>query len=461
VSQKFIQVEGPIFLAVQKSRIFTDSKLFVDSIPQRTPEEITQSFEQSKDLEGFVRDNFFLPTESADINVSASTPLEYIEVMWEALQKDMIAETESDTLISLPHPHIVPGGRFRESYYWDSYFEAVGLHVQDKQDIIDQLIENFCSLIETYGFIPNGNRVYYLTRSQSPFFSHLIELTSNEAYLPYLQKEYDFWMTKGDRLVENGLNRFYDSKDTPREESYYEDFSLILKEHAPLYRHIRAVCESGWDFSSRWLKDEKDLLSAHTCDLNPIDLNALLYHMECTLEHGTQAEARKELMNTLCWDEETGFYFDYNYQTQRRTSTWSLAALYPLFVGMATQNQADRVAQHIEEKFLKNGGLVTTLTKSGQQWDAPNGWAPLQWIAFKGLQNYGHDTLATECAQRFLETCSYHFEKSGTFLEKYNMESPEELPQDGEYALQTGFGWTNGVYAALTAELSEQNSSSL
>lgn len=457
MTQLPIQASGPLFEAVQKNRIFPDSKTFVDAIPKAPPHEIEKAYTtwDKNDLKGFISQYFTLPKEENLIHANAETPLEYIEAMWDGLQKEMEADSEFDTLISLPYPHIIPGGRFRESYYWDSYFEAIGLHVQDKQDIIDALIENFCFLIDRFGYVPNGNRVYYLSRSQAPFFSHLITLSDTQKYLPFLEKEYRFWMQEGAHFIPNGLNRYYDTKETPREESFYEDYMLIKKEKDPFYRHIRAICESGWDFSSRWLQDETSLRTACTCDLYPVDLNALLYHMETSLGLEKASIQRKNRVDELLWNEEKGFYFDYNFSEKKRMGVWSLAACYPLFVGMASQNQADKVAEHLREKFLRSGGLLTTLTKSGQQWDAPDGWAPLQWIAFKGLKNYGHDTLADEIGARFLETCRLHFTINGTFLEKYNMENPESLPQNGEYTLQTGFGWTNGVYAALSAEMSE------
>jgi alpha,alpha-trehalase len=103
----------------------------------------------------------------------------------------------------------------------------------------------------------------------------------------------------------------------------------------------------------------------------------------------------------------------------------------------------------LNEEFLKPGGWVTTNIESGEQWDAPNGWAPLQWICFQGLQQYQFDELAEEGAKRWLTTLDLVFSNTGKMLEKYNVVTPGEIAGGGEYAVQDGFGWTNGTYLAL------------
>ena len=92
---------------------------------------------------------------------------------------------------------------------------------------------------------------------------------------------------------------------------------------------------------------------------------------------------------------------------------------------------------------------MTTPITSGQQWDAPNGWAPLQWVGIQGLRNYGFNELADDCAQRWqkLNTDVYH--RTGKLLEKYNVEDTSLLSGGGEYEVQDGFGWTNGVLLKL------------
>ena len=121
----------------------------------------------------------------------------------------------------------------------------------------------------------------------------------------------------------------------------------------------------------------------------------------------------------------------------------------PLFFKIATQAQADLVAEMIQAEFLKPGGVVASLKNTGQQWDAPNGWAPLQWITIMGLENYGHHSLADTIAQRWLALNDKVYAATGKMMEKYNVEDINQLAGGGEYPGQDGFGWTNGVYLAL------------
>ncbi|MCH9613831.1 MAG: Periplasmic trehalase [Chlamydiia bacterium] len=425
-----IQDEGPLFEAVQKAEIFQDSKFFVDCIPKDDPEEIMSAFKDTDDLKAFIDEHFYVPWIIDD----------YIEEMWHFLCRPMSTKSLYDTLLPLPHPHVVPGGRFREAYYWDSYFTCLGLkHHPDK---IKNMVDNFAYLIETYGHIPNGNRTYYLSRSQAPFFSHLITLVDHPTpYLPVLEKEYAYWMQEHRQKL--GLTHYYDENDTPRPESYKEDLKLCTN-----HRDIRAACESGWDFSSRWMKEGK----FYTTHILPIDLNCLLYHMEYTLGLDA-AEARAKQINDLMWDEDTGFYYDYDIDDNKKRPCMTLAACYPLFVGIASQQQADGVAKVLEEQFLKTGGLVTTLVETHEQWDAPNGWAPLQWVAISGLKRYGHDKLADKIGQRFVNTVRTVFRLSGKIMEKYNMETGSSDVLDGEYEVQEGFGWTNGVWLHIKEQL--------
>ncbi len=234
-----------------------------------------------------------------------------------------------------------------------------------------------------------------------------------------------------------------------------------------MYLHIRAAAESGWDFSSRWFLDPTDIKTIHTADILPVDLNSLLYHLETTIADAysatfnvvsarkfkKRAKARKQAIQEYCWNEEEGFFKDYNFHLGKPTVVSSLAGVFPLYVGIATQEQADSVANILRKDFLQPGGLVTTVIDNGQQWDAPNGWAPLQWASIEGLRNYGHDDLADEIAKRWTELNEKVYAASGKFVEKYNVDSDDGLGGGGEYVLQDGFGWTNGVYEALKRDL--------
>jgi alpha,alpha-trehalase len=497
-SSNFIQISGELFNEVQQKRIFSDSKTFVDSIPKYDPKEILNEFINKKssstfDLLKFTKENFVLP---ADEEKSLALPedrdmITHINLIWNYLKRESASkQSKYSTLIPLPYPFIVPGGRFREVYYWDSYFTMQGLLDENHIDIAENMLNNFKYLIDKIGFIPNANRIYYLSRSQPPFFTAMVDLVSKYknderwglTYLDTIKKEYDFWMDekyssskKGLRKIEIEknlvLNLYYDSNPVPREESYYEDFTLTKNldetNKKNLHRNIRTACESGWDFSSRWFKDEKSITSCVATDILPVDLNSLLFFMESKLaqlyalsgykekkkEFEKRFEKRKYAINKFFWDEDNSFYFDYNFNEKKLTSVFSLAACYPLYFSVAENKMAEGVAENIKKLFLKAGGLISTTNNTGQQWDAPNGWAPLQWMAIKGLRNYGFDELANEIKSCWLKLNEDVFNRTGKMFEKYNVEDISLHAGGGEYDLQDGFGWTNGVAAALKQNL--------
>ena len=266
------------------------------------------------------------------------------------------------------------------------------------------------------------------------------------------------------------LNRYWDDSDLPRQESHVEDQELAAntdREATGLFRDIRAACESGWDFSTRWFEDERSIASIRASHMVPVDLNALLYKLESVLARGSRlagkdesatffqsrAEHRKALIQSLFFKQQDGFFVDLLLPDLNASATLTLAAAYPLFFNLATPEQAEQVAGRIHAEFLKPGGWVTTLNKSGQQWDAPNGWAPLQWIVYAGLCNYGFFTEAKEGAKRWVENNLRVYRSSGKLLEKYNVEKIGLFAEGGEYAVQDGFGWTNGVLISFMNEL--------
>ncbi len=469
--ENYIQLSGEIFEKVQHGHLFKDSKLFVDAIPLDDIQTIHQKYcDESKrsnfDLKAFIQNHFTFQAAQEE-HLVCDDMYAYIEKMWDLLTKDFNDTLLVSSLIPLPKPHIVPGGRFQEIYYWDSFFVSLGLIESKRTYQLENLIENFAHLIRNYGHIPNGNRIYYYTRSQQPYFSLLVSLLDEEKGLTYfyeLKKEYDFWMQDGAHFIASeGLNRYWDPLNLPRPESYFEDTQLYQQanpeEKQDLYHHIRASCESGWDFSSRFFRDKHALHSICTCEILPIDLNCLIYDMEIRLSifskkhnkpdladlYNKQAQKRKEAINRYFWNENKGFYFDFSWKEKKQTAAYSLAAVFPLFFHLATQEQAEAVKKQIENAFLFDGGLITTLEETGQQWDSPNGWAPLQYIAVKGLSNYGFKDLAKTIAKRWLMTNELLFKKTGKILEKYDVMHPGKLASGGEYELQEGFGWTNGV----------------
>jgi alpha,alpha-trehalase len=482
---------GELFEQVQMKNIFSDGKSFVDCTPSDNLSNIKSRYESEKnkpgfDLSDFVHENFTLPMQVSTVYKSdTERPVkEHLKMLWDVLTRQ--PKESHDSLINLPHPYIVPGGRFREIYYWDSYFTMLGLQFSGKVDIIQNMVDNFSFLVDTIGYIPNGNRTYYIGRSQPPFFACMVKLLSEEKgenilveYLATMVKEYDFWMKGTNQLsvttravsrvtlMPDGsiLNHYWDENDTPRPESFKEDVELAWHaiDKKIMYRHLRAGAESGWDFSSRWFKKGNDFSTIHTTEIIPVDLNCLLHDLEITIAEGFQisgdavsadkyralADSRKKAILEYCWNDEKGFFTDYDYVVSRQKDSMTLAAVFPLFFNIASQIQAKKVAENIEKYFLKSGGLITTTETTDQQWDAPNGWAPLQWIAIKGLQNYGHYDLTKNIVKRWMQLNEKVYKNTGKMMEKYNVVSTDLLAGGGEYPAQDGFGWTNGVYQAM------------
>lgn len=484
-----------LFLDVQLAPVFPDSKTFVDCIPKYSPNTILKQYRKQKkqadfDLYTFVQQNFIIPQPNTYIDTDTFPDIQvHIERLWdELIRTDSV---DAGSLIELPFPYIVPGGRFNELYYWDSYFTLLGLKVSGKDQLIEDMVDNFAWLIDTYGFIPNGTRTYYLSRSQPPFFSSMVELLATvkgeeilTTYLPQLVAEHKFWMMGEDGLNEQTqairrvvrlednivLNRYWDNDSTPRPESYKEDIetaSRIAVKPEITYRNIRAAAESGWDFSARWFRDGLSLETIHTTEIIPVDLNSLLYHLEKTIAKAyamggdqensalfeAKATQRKEAILKYCWNKGAGFFMDYDFVEGRPTGFYSLAGMAPLYFYIAEAYQAEKVSENIERYFLFEGGLPSTLTLSGQQWDAPNGWAPLQWMSYKGLRLYGKESIADTLKARWIRTIENQYLESGKLLEKYNVVFPKIPGGGGEYPTQDGFGWTNGIYLRMLEEL--------
>jgi alpha,alpha-trehalase len=489
-----VQELSPLYEEVQMSGLFADSKYFVDAIPLQPVGDIMAAYTAARstpdfNLRRFVETHFQLPAEADNSYRSANKPIHlHLSELWNILTRT--PDQQAGTLIPLPHPYIVPGGRFREVYYWDSYFTMLGLQVSKRVDLIENMVSNFAHLINTLGFIPNGNRSYYLGRSQPPFFASMVLLLMEEKgeeilskYLSPLEKEYAFWMDGVSQLSDTQttyrrvvrmpdgavLNRYWDDMDTPRPEAFTEDKHLAEssgRDPKEVYRHIRAAAESGWDFSSRWFSDGENMQTIQTTDLIPVDLNCLLCSMEMLLSimYGKLGQAdkdqqmldnfvkRKKAIQTYCWSEEKGFYFDHQFRTQQLSEQYTLASVFPLYFPIADIKQSASVAKVVEAHFLQPGGLRTTLRNTGQQWDAPNGWAPLQWIAYQAFNRvpYEHKALARQIKDNWMRNNEKVYAATGKMMEKYNVSDTDSKAGGGEYPNQDGFGWTNGVYLAFS-----------
>jgi len=503
---------GQLFVEVQMQRIFSDNKTFVDCIAKRDPKLIVQDYYNEKkdssfDLKHFVLNNFDLPPSPPVLNyiqhekdVSA-----HIKNLWSVLKRDADIPNAYSSLLPLPEPYIVPGGRFREIYYWDSYFTMLGLKESGDIETIEHMVNNFAYLIRTYGHIPNGNRSYYLSRSQPPFFALMVQLLAEIKgkqiyckYLTELEHEYSYWMEGAQSLrpgesykrvvrMKDGsyLNRYWDDNETPRQESFADDVKTAEKAVVEFisvrrfsseaamnraidsirrltYRNLRAAACSGWDFSNRWFADGENISTIETTSILPVDLNALMVQLQQTVVQARMACGVKNPstgfffrgnFDKYFWNAQQHFYTDFHFIYNTKQSVISLAGIFPLcFKTTDIKKQKLKAMQMvpvIKKQLLKAGGLVSVPVNTGQQWDSPNGWAPLQWMSAWGLNRCGQASLAKEISQRWVKLNAEVYHRTGKLMEKYNVIDIHLEAGGGEYPGQDGFGWTNGVLQAM------------
>jgi len=466
------ELYGALFEQVQMRRVFAESTIFVDATPKRPAAEILRDylagaaagkFIKVEALRSFVLANFTLAEESG------ASPLPQGSSV-------VSAAVDGSSLQELSAPYLLTGARSGALYYWDSYFTLLGAPANEQQQMVDAIVDDLVSLVERFGHVPNGNRSYYLSRSQPPFLYLMVELaaaTDRETQrrrLQALRTEHTFWMS-GSRVVNmpdgTPLNRYWDERATPREEKFRDDTALVngsARADNQVWRDVRAASESGWEFSSRWFADGKTLATIDTTNVVPVDLNSLLYGLErsiaaqchaahnraCTARFEALADHRRNAMERYLWDPVSGYYTDWDLRLARPREVLTAAAMYPLFTGAASPEHAHAMARVAEKQLLAPGGLRTTLVKTGQPWDAPNGWAPLQWIAFDGLRRYDENVLAQSIGERYLANVQRSVAATEKIVEKFNVETPG-TGSGGEYPLYEGFGWTDGVVRALLA----------
>ncbi len=417
---------------------------------------------------------------------------QHIESLWPVLMPNLPADA---TFLPVPRPFLVSSGQATEFYYFDSYFTMLGWQAAGRRDLVENMVENFAHLIDKYGHVPSGNRSYFLGRSQPPFFSLMVKMLDEMTpktgtapplvrYFLQMEKEYAFWMSgwadlKEDFTAKNRvvrvqegyfMNRYFDETATSRPEAKVFDEKIAAgnpsRPAAEIYQNLRAAGESGWNLSSRWCAEGANLGTVQTADLLPVDLNCLMWHLELTLSeaataagepkkaqrYGLLAFDRRRIMRTMFFEKSSNWYQDFNWHDRNLTGNPTLAGMFPLFFDFPDKLEADAVAKTLETKFLRPGGLVCTLQKTGQNWDAPFGFAPLIWVSIEGLRKAGHEKLATEIKKRWLENCTNVFKRTGKILEKYDVENLQTASGGGNYAGQDGFGWTNGVLLKLILE---------
>ncbi|KAI3501459.1 hypothetical protein L1887_29328 [Cichorium endivia] len=429
-----------------------------------------------------------------------------VHSLWKNLSRkvsDQVLENpQLHTLLPLKNPVIIPGSRFQEVYYWDSYWVIRGLLASKMYETAKGIIFNLIDLIDTYGYVLNGARAYYTNRSQPPLLSSMVIEVYKQTHdmdlvkkaLPALIKEHKFWNSGVHNIaIEDAqgsihnLSRYYAMWNQPRPESFTIDKETAHNisndcEKKQLYREIASAAETGWDFSTRWMKNTSDLTTLSTTMILPVDLNTFIFKMELDISflakvagessHALQfdeaSKARKKAMDAVFWDEEKGQWFDYwldlssnhkdvyKWDSKYQNQDIFASNFIPLWVRFQDETTVKKVAQSLESSgLLRAAGIATSLTNSSQQWDFPNGWAPLQHMIVEGLVRSGLEeakSLAKDIAIRWIRTNYVTYRKVDAMHEKYDVSKCGEFGGGGEYVPQTGFGWSNGVVLAFLEE---------
>ncbi|TIB12944.1 hypothetical protein E3P92_02430 [Wallemia ichthyophaga] len=462
-----------ILQSVAFSQLYADGKTFVDKPTKFSTQDVLDGWSSVNgdnqqnltigQIEQFVKD-YFGPegSELVEVLIQIDDSPSFLDNIDDDLLKGFIgtvhtywsqlirqvnstATCDNDecdsTLLNHPDTFVVPGGRFRELYYWDSYFSFLGMLRSGLSQEVKMTLNNFINAIDNYEFIPNGFRSYYLNRSQPPFFALMVEDYVNwtndtdflDTAMPAIEKEISWWQNNRTSTVESpwsgkmhSVARYNVTNTAPRPESYLTDFETANQnveytdeEKQSLYAELSSAAESGWDFSSRWSKspraneglaDQKPVLrELNIRQIIPVDLNSILYKVHMAAAslyqmtssnksqidgHRERAEEIKEAILDLNWDdsEDSLVFKDFNTTSSDYSDAWSLASYYPYWAGIIpgsvlgstdTAQSAFAGLRFVLDRY--NGSLPATLFESGMQWDM-NAWAPLQYIAVKALE---------------------------------------------------------------------------
>ncbi|KAG5889183.1 hypothetical protein JTB14_033660 [Gonioctena quinquepunctata] len=526
-----IYCHGRLLDTVQRARIYEDSKTFVDMKMKLPPNETLNLFDNfmvkvkneptRKDIIEFVNANFEKAgSEFREWLPSDWTPHpKFLDVIkdpkfrkwgkelndiWKKLGRQMKDEIKENgnlySIIWVPNAVIVPGGRFREFYYWDSYWIIQGLLLSEMHDTVKGMLENFLYIVDQYGHVPNGGRVYYLARSQPPLLLPMIKLyleyTNDidfiEKHIHTMEKEMDFWLNNHTKSINvNGVNYtlalYGDRSSGPRPESYSEDVESasafkdeVKKEE--FYSELKAGAESGWDFSSRWFvtdaTNKGNLTNVKTRQIVPVDLNAFLYWNAALLAEfhgllGNHEEAAKysniaadwmRAVEAVLWHEEIGSWLDYDIVNEVKRDYFYPTNIAPLWTGCYNMTKKGRIVRSVmnylqNKNILYPGGIPSTVEHTGEQWDFPNAWPPLQHMVIVGLNNTGDShavRLAYEIAEKWVRSNYKGFSNTKAMFEKYDATVPGGYGGGGEYEVQEGFGWSNGVIMDLLYRYSDK-----
>ncbi|KAF8324783.1 Six-hairpin glycosidase-like protein [Cantharellus anzutake] len=351
------------------------------------------------------------------------------------------------TLIPLNHTFVVPGGRFREQYYWDSYWIVEGLLQSEHYSIVNSTLQNFMDELEMIGFIPNGGRKYYLNRSQPPMFMKMLWAYVNATgdvwilnrAIPLAEVELAWWEKNRTISVRSpytrktwDVARYAVVNSAPRPEGFLQDYlaangpDLVVpyneSQKADLYAELASGAESGHDYSSRWIQQPllgnttnttPALRTLNVRKTIPVDLNSALYKYRLLLadlydlrknagaadhqracHHRHIASNLKQAILDLFWDPKKLAFYDFNMTSNARGTVFTPAAFWPFWNGiipkevLESEDKAKEAFGSVRLVLSRyNGTFPASFLVNGLQWDAPNAWPPHQFIIFEALKS--------------------------------------------------------------------------
>ncbi|CAK9819937.1 unnamed protein product [Anthophora plagiata] len=527
-----VYCHGELLHTIQMASIYKDSKTFVDMKMKHPPNETLLLFREFMErvdhmptrhqIEQFVNDTFdpegsefeewdpedwishphFLDKILDDDLRKFAADLNRIwKMLGRKIKEDVRIHEDQYSIIYVPNPVIVPGGRFREFYYWDSYWIIKGLLLSEMYVTAKGMLSNFVSIVDKIGFIPNGGRIYYTMRSHPPLLIPMVDVyvqATNDYHwleenLYLLEKEFDFWMTNRTVEIEMDgtkytLARYYEESSGPRPESYKEDYLTsqsfrTAEEKDNYYAELKTAAESGWDFSSRWFildgTNKGNLTNLKTRYIIPVDLNSIIYrNAELLAQFNTRlgnetkaayyrkrAEEWKRAVTAVLWHDEVGTWLDYDIMNDIKRDYFYPTNILPLWTDCydisKREEYVSKVLKYLEKNqiMLNLGGIPTTLEHSGEQWDYPNAWPPLQYFVVMALNNTEDpwaQRLAYEISQRWVRSNYKAFNETHSMFEKYDATVSGGHGGGGEYEVQLGFGWSNGVIMDLLAKYGDR-----
>lgn len=523
VCNSSIYCTGELLHSVQLAKIFPDSKTFVDLKLLNSEEEIfscfirlmaitdnsptrdqlmaflDQHFEEKEELLYWHPPDYqsHPPVLNKIKNLNILLFAKDIISMWPTLGRkvstDVAWNSEYYSFLYVPKGFIISGGRFKELYYWDSYWIVRGLIISNMMETAKGMIENFLHLVKRFGYVPIGSRIYYLGRSQPPLLTWMVydyfaatgDIKWLKNIIPVVESELTYWLENNKlemkvKGIEYKLLRYSSVSKVmgPRPESYYEDYMNAKKVpesiHDVFYTHITSAAESGWDFSSRWVTHSGDMqfnpTDVTTAQILPVDLNSIFAgslkkfgELKSKLKlSGTKwyrlAKEWRYAIDFFFWDPEDGVWYDFDSQTMSKRKKFYLSCAAPLWAGAVEvyniKDHAKRFISYLQSTGVLqyNGGVPVSLWKTGEQWDFPNAWPPLQSILIGALENSNCSQgkrLARKLAKVWFSANYIGYKKSQKMFEKYSCLNPGEQGQGGDYEVQNGFGWTNGVILEL------------